>query len=112
MLMDIMPDTFGVMVYQEDVIKVAHYFGGLTLGEADPDVLQGTFRQLPAVQHEETRLAGYRIYSPYPLRKPQPADFLAEIQFVPLLASRCPSRLNPPDVVRHEPSTYTGQARM
>jgi len=24
-----------VMVYQEDVIKVAHYFGGLTLGEAD-----------------------------------------------------------------------------
>ncbi len=34
-LLDIMPETFGVMVYQEDVIKVAHYFGGLTLGEAD-----------------------------------------------------------------------------
>jgi error-prone DNA polymerase len=34
-MMDIMPDTFGVMVYQEDVIKVAHYFAGLTLGEAD-----------------------------------------------------------------------------
>jgi error-prone DNA polymerase len=34
-LLDIMPDTFGVMVYQEDVIKVAHYFGGLNLGEAD-----------------------------------------------------------------------------
>ncbi len=34
-LQDIMPDTYGVMVYQEDVIKVAHYFGGLTLGEAD-----------------------------------------------------------------------------
>ncbi|CAM1367579.1 DNA-directed DNA polymerase [Tenacibaculum litopenaei] len=34
-LRDIMPDTYGVMVYQEDVIKVAHYFGGLTLGEAD-----------------------------------------------------------------------------
>ena len=32
---DIMPETFGVMVYQEDVIKVAHYFAGLTLGEAD-----------------------------------------------------------------------------
>lgn len=31
----IMPETFGVMVYQEDVIKVAHYFAGLTLGEAD-----------------------------------------------------------------------------
>lgn len=34
-LLKIMPETFGVMVYQEDVIKVAHYFGGLTLGEAD-----------------------------------------------------------------------------
>lgn len=34
-LLDIMPDTFGVMVYQEDVIKVAHYFAGLTLAEAD-----------------------------------------------------------------------------
>ncbi len=34
-LLNIMPETFGVMVYQEDVIKVAHYFGGLTLGEAD-----------------------------------------------------------------------------
>ncbi len=34
-MVDIMPETYGVMVYQEDVIKVAHYFGGLTLGEAD-----------------------------------------------------------------------------
>ena len=34
-LKDIMPETYGVMVYQEDVIKVAHYFGGLNLGEAD-----------------------------------------------------------------------------
>lgn len=32
---ELMPETFGVMVYQEDVIKVAHYFAGLTLGEAD-----------------------------------------------------------------------------
>ncbi len=28
-------ETFGVMVYQEDVIKIAHYFAGLDLGEAD-----------------------------------------------------------------------------
>ena len=34
-LYDLMKETFGVMVYQEDVIKVAHYFGGLTLAEAD-----------------------------------------------------------------------------
>jgi len=34
-MLDIMPDTYGIMVYQEDVIKVAHYFADLTLGEAD-----------------------------------------------------------------------------
>ena len=34
-LMEIMPETYGVMVYQEDVIKVAHRFAGLDLGEAD-----------------------------------------------------------------------------
>ena len=32
---EIMPDTYGVMVYQEDVIKVAHMYAGLDLGEAD-----------------------------------------------------------------------------
>jgi DNA polymerase-3 subunit alpha len=30
-----MPETYGVMVYQEDVIKVAHHFAGLSLAEAD-----------------------------------------------------------------------------
>ena len=35
-LMDeLMKETFGVMVYQEDVIKVAHHFAHLTLTEAD-----------------------------------------------------------------------------
>lgn len=34
-LMEIMPETYGVMVYQEDVLKVAHQFAGLSLGEAD-----------------------------------------------------------------------------
>lgn len=34
-MLSIMPDTYGVMVYQEDVIKVAHYFADLSLGEAD-----------------------------------------------------------------------------
>lgn len=32
---ELMKETFGVMVYQEDVLKVAHYFAGLTLSEAD-----------------------------------------------------------------------------
>ena len=35
LLLKIMPETYGVMVYQEDVIKVAHYFAGLSLSEAD-----------------------------------------------------------------------------
>jgi len=34
-MLDIMPETYGVMVYQEDVIKVANIFAGLDLGEAD-----------------------------------------------------------------------------
>ena len=32
---ELMAETYGVMVYQEDVIKVAHHFGGLSLAEAD-----------------------------------------------------------------------------
>ncbi|RFC53178.1 DNA polymerase III subunit alpha [Brumimicrobium aurantiacum] len=35
LLLSIMPETYGIMVYQEDVIKVAHHFAGLTLDEAD-----------------------------------------------------------------------------
>ncbi|MCL4136799.1 UNVERIFIED_CONTAM: hypothetical protein GTU68_022393 [Idotea baltica] len=34
-MLEIMPETYGVMVYQEDVIKVANIFAGLDLGEAD-----------------------------------------------------------------------------
>jgi DNA polymerase-3 subunit alpha len=34
-LNEILEDTYGVMVYQEDVMKVAHRFAGLSLGESD-----------------------------------------------------------------------------
>ena len=34
-LYDILAETYGVMVYQEDVIKIAHLFAGLSLAEAD-----------------------------------------------------------------------------
>jgi DNA polymerase-3 subunit alpha len=34
-LAQIMPETYGIMVYQEDVLKVANQFAGLDLGEAD-----------------------------------------------------------------------------
>lgn len=32
---ELLSETFGVMVFQEDVIKVAHFFAGLDLGDAD-----------------------------------------------------------------------------
>jgi len=32
---ELMNETYGVMVYQEDVIKVAHHFAGLNLAESD-----------------------------------------------------------------------------
>jgi DNA-directed DNA polymerase III PolC len=32
---ELMKETYGIMVYQEDVIKVAHHFAGLDLAEAD-----------------------------------------------------------------------------
>jgi len=34
-LYELLKETYGVMVYQEDVLKVAHLFAGLTLAEAD-----------------------------------------------------------------------------
>lgn len=34
-LYDLLEETYGVMVYQEDVIKIAHLFAGLTLAESD-----------------------------------------------------------------------------
>ncbi len=35
LMKELMEETFGIMVYQEDVIKVAHHFGKLSLEEAD-----------------------------------------------------------------------------
>lgn len=32
---ELLKETYGVMVYQEDVIKVAHHFGGISLDDAD-----------------------------------------------------------------------------
>lgn len=45
-MQEIMPETYGVMVYQEDVLKVAHHFAGLTLAEADilRRAMSGKFR--------------------------------------------------------------------
>jgi error-prone DNA polymerase len=32
---ELLKETYGIMVYQEDVIKVAHHFGGIGMAEAD-----------------------------------------------------------------------------
>ncbi|HVG16150.1 MAG TPA: DNA polymerase III subunit alpha, partial [Chitinophagaceae bacterium] len=34
-MQDLLQETYGVMVFQEDVIKVAHHFAGLDMGHAD-----------------------------------------------------------------------------
>ncbi len=43
-----MKETFGVMVFQEDVIRIAHFFAGLDLGEADilRRAMSGKYRSL------------------------------------------------------------------
>ena len=49
-------ETYGVMVYQEDVIKVCHHFAGLDLADADVlrRAMSGKFRS----KNEFTRIAG------------------------------------------------------
>jgi len=57
-MLKIMPETYGVMVYQEDVIKVAHYFAGLTLAEADVlrRAMSGKFRSRAAFDSDKAFL--------------------------------------------------------
>ncbi|MFD2552421.1 DNA polymerase III subunit alpha [Bizionia sediminis] len=56
-LLEIMPETYGVMVYQEDVLKVASQFAGLTLGEADVlrRGMSGKFRSRAEFQAVEAK---------------------------------------------------------
>lgn len=59
-LMKLMKDTYGIMVYQEDVIKVAHFFAGLSLGDADMirRGMSGKFRGRE--EFEQVRLKFFR----------------------------------------------------
>ena len=52
MMAELLRSTFGVMVYQEDVIKVAHRIGKLSLGEADVlrRAMSGKMRSREAMQ--------------------------------------------------------------
>ncbi len=54
---ELMKETYGVMVYQEDVIKVAHHFAGLDLAEADilRRGMSGKFRSRKQFREVEQR---------------------------------------------------------
>ncbi|WNJ19863.1 DNA polymerase III subunit alpha [Pontibacter sp. G13] len=54
---ELLDDTYGVMVYQEDVIKVVHGFAGLDLADADMlrRAMSGKFRSKDGFQQLERR---------------------------------------------------------
>lgn len=56
-LEEVLADTYGVMIYQEDVIKVAHQIAGLTLEEADllRRAMSGKMRSHKAMQQITNR---------------------------------------------------------
>lgn len=66
-LYEIMPDTYGVMVYQEDVMKVAHFFANLGLDDADvlrrgmsgKKTAKGQMERLENKFRENCRAIGY-----------------------------------------------------
>ena len=49
---DLLSETFGVMVYQEDVLKVCHHFAGLDLSDADTlrRAMSGKYRSKQEMQ--------------------------------------------------------------
>ena len=68
-LLRILPETYGVMVYQEDVIRVAHEYAGLSLAEADVlrRGMSGKFRSRTEFQAVETQFftnCAQRGYAP------------------------------------------------
>jgi len=67
-LLEIMPETYGVMVYQEDVLRVASQYGGLDLEEADT-VRRGMnlrYRDRPEFKVVETKFFANCKASGYP----------------------------------------------
>jgi DNA-directed DNA polymerase III PolC len=67
-MLKIMPDTYGVMVYQEDVIKVAHLYAGLTLAEADilRRGMSGKYRSREEFQRVKERFFDNCLNKGYP----------------------------------------------
>jgi len=54
---ELLQETYGVMIYQEDVIKVAHHFGGLDMAEADilRRAMSGKYRGTKQMQRIEAK---------------------------------------------------------
>lgn len=50
-------ETYGVMVYQEDVMKIGHYFGGLDLADADVlrRMMSGKYRSVDHLKEIENK---------------------------------------------------------
>lgn len=65
---ELMKETYGVMVYQEDVIKVAHHFAGLDLAEADilRRGMSGKFRSRSEFRRVEEKFFGNCRQKGYP----------------------------------------------
>lgn len=57
LMLQILPETYGVMVYQEDVLRVAHEVAGMSLGEADllRRAMSGKMRSGDAMEQIRTR---------------------------------------------------------
>ena len=54
-------ETFGVMVFQEDVIKIAHYFAGLSLGDAD--VLRRAMNSAKYIENSSFEIIQHKYFS-------------------------------------------------
>lgn len=65
---ELLKETFGVMVYQEDVIKVAHHYGGLDAAEADilRRAMSGKYRGKEEMRRLEVKFFGYCKGMDYP----------------------------------------------
>jgi DNA-directed DNA polymerase III PolC len=68
-------ETFGVMVFQEDVIKIAHYYAGLDLGKADilRRAMSGKYRS-----HNQFEMIRQEFFASATLQG-HPEDLSAEI---------------------------------
>jgi len=65
---DLLSETFGVMVYQEDVLKVCHHFAGLDLSDADTlrRAMSGKYRSRREMQKITERFFSNCLDKGYP----------------------------------------------